>query len=474
MRKSIFGRLLAIYTVIIVLIFAILTCVMVYFTRMSAVDLQYDAIVKISNILSYDTVRMQVENDEDQRSRQAYRQMLNMWSEFSHSDITCVNMDGEITISSNPEIDSVPEKYIEKVKENTIVKAKGTFGDHYDERVLTIGIPLMYNGNQVGALFFNTRMPQIYLVVTDLLYVLLASILIALIVMFILVYIQSKKISKPIRQINSAVMDIASGDFSKRVKITSNDEIGQLASSFNFMADSIEHLESQRTEFISNVSHELRTPMTSITGFVGGILDGTVPKEKQEEYLKIVYNESSRLTRMVNDMLEMSKMNSPEYKLDITEFNFTELVCQCVIQLEQRINEKRLDLNADFPDDALNVLGDRDAISRVIINLMDNAVKFSYSGTTINVRLWQDKSKAYFSIGNFGDGLDGNELKSVFDRFYKTDKSRAKDKSGAGLGLSLVKNILIHHQQSIWVESDYVKESSDIRYTTFTFTLQLA
>ena len=233
-------------------------------------------------------------------------------------------------------------------------------------------------------------------------------------------------------------------------------------------------LEKQRSDFVSDVSHELRTPMTSISGFVEGILDGTIPPEKHEYYLKIVLDESRRLTKLVNDMFEMSKMSSSEYKLDITTFDINELIRTCIIGLENRICDKNLDLNVDFKNDELKVLADKDSIKRVVLNIMDNAIKFSYPNTTMGISTWTEKRKAYISIGNFGDGIDSSELSSIFNRFYKTDKSRTKEKSGAGIGLSLVKNIMVLHKQSVWVESVETKEGSNVKYTKFTFTLETA
>ena len=317
-------------------------------------------------------------------------------------------------------------------------------------------------------------MPEVRRTATELIYMMLIAATVSVAVAFILIYFQSRSISKPIIEINNAVRDIAAGNFGKRVAINTSDEIGQLASSFNFMADNIENLEKQRSEFISDVSHELRTPMTSISGFVEGILDGTIPPEKHEYYLNIVLEESKRLTKLVRDMLEMSKMSSSEYKLEITEFDVNELIRTCIIELESKICDRSLDLNVDFKTDDLKVLADKDSIKRVILNIMDNAIKFSYPNTVIGISTWVERHKVHVSIGNFGAGIASGDISSIFNRFYKTDKSRATDKSGAGLGLSMVKNILVLHKQKIWVESVDAKEGSDVKYTKFTFTLEKA
>ena len=237
------------------------------------------------------------------------------------------------------------------------------------------------------------------------------------------------------------------------------------------MASTLEKLEDMRAEFVSDISHELRTPMTSISGFISGILDGTIPPEKEKEYLKIVYNESKRLAKLTNDMLDMSKMTSSEYKLDISEFDINELIRLCIIQLEQKISDRQLELDVTMPDNKLMVVGEKGAIQRVIINLLDNAVKFSFEDTTMTISVVRKATKAYITIGNLGTGIDEKDIQNIFDRFFKSDKSRTDNKSGAGLGLSLAKNIMKLHNQDIWAES--VPAGKNAKFTTFTFTVEL-
>lgn len=295
---------------------------------------------------------------------------------------------------------------------------------------------------------------------------------VALVIAAILIINYTRRsVLKPLKELNTAVLGIASGNFQNRLP-TGNDEIGQLSSSFNHMASSLEQMDDMRSRFISDISHELRTPMTSITGFVGGILDGTIPPEKTEEYLKIVYSESQRLTKLTNDMLEMSKMSAPQFKLDVSEFDINELLRLCIIQFEQKISSKNLEIDATIPDGKLMVLADKNAVQRVIINILDNAVKFSYENTTVTISAVKKSTKVYVSIGNLGTGIDEKDLPNIFDRFYKTDTSRSNDKLGAGLGLSLVKNIINLHKQEIWAES--ADTSNGSKFTKFTFTLELA
>lgn len=472
MFKSILGRLFWTYAAILALVFTSLSVSVGIFVDRFVSSSHIDDVQKVADTVEYWAGAMQIESD-DVRSQTAYKQILRSWADFLDCDIVITNKDGEV-IASTCSIPTVPDELVHAVVRGEAIKRRSTFNGAYDKKVFVVGLPMEYQGSIVGAMYFNTAMFNMRKTGLELFCLFLVSSLFSILAAAVLVYMQSKRISKPIGEINRTARDIASGKFDRRVAVTSTDEIGQLASSFNFMADSIEALEDTRSEFISDVAHELRTPMTSISGFIGGIMDGTIPPEKQNEYLKIVLDESKRLTKMVNDMLEMSKMSSSEYKLDVTHFDLNELTRICIISLGNKIDEKNLELEVDFENENLLVLADKDAIQRVVINLIDNAVKFSYPNTKINIKTWIEQGRARFCVGNFGDGISGTDLSNIFNRFYKTDKSRVNDKSGAGLGLSFVKNIMTLHKQNVWVESVDTKEGSSVKYTKFTFTLELA
>ena len=470
MFKSILSRLFWTYAAILALVFASTAVSVGVFTDRYVVNQHRQNVRDVSETIEYWTAVSEIE-ESGARTKMMYMNLLKRWADYLHSDIIITNTQGQITANTGS-IADVPDDLIIDVISGKEVYEVSTMNGAYHSKVVVVGIPVHYQGGVVGTMIFATPVGRLRKTTKELISMLVLSSLLTVLIAGVLVYLQSRRISKPIGEINKAARNIASGKYDKRVVVTSRDEIGQLASSFNFMADSVEKLESTRSDFISDVSHELRTPMTSISGFAQGILDGTIPKEKQDEYLQIILDESKRLTKMVNDMLEMSKMTSSRYKLDITAFDVNELTRLCIISLGSRIDEKNLEINVEFDRDTLKVLADRDAIQRVIINILDNAVKFSYPNTTVTIKTWRDRNRVFFSIGNFGDGISGEDLSSIFTRFYKTDKSRATDKSGAGLGLSFVKNILTLHKQNIWVESVDAKEGSAAKYTTFTFTLE--
>ncbi len=299
---------------------------------------------------------------------------------------------------------------------------------------------------------------------TIFLFVTLAVILVA----FIVTMITTKKQTEPINEIARAAHRFERGDFSARVKETGRkDEIGELSEAFNLMANSLERSENIRREFIANVSHELKTPMTTITGFADGILDGTIPEEKQEEYIRVISSESKRLSRLVRSMLEMSQLQTMDAAaIRQKSFDISEVLKLTLLSLENKINDKKLDVDLQIPEEAMITRGDQDSITQVVYNLMDNAIKFADEGSMLQISLWKQVNKAYVAIENTGATIKEEELPLIFDRFHKSDKSRSMDREGVGLGLYIVKTILDNHNENIFVTS---KDGS----TRFMFTLSL-
>ena len=280
----------------------------------------------------------------------------------------------------------------------------------------------------------------------------------------------SKRMARPLDEIASASRKFARGDFSVRVQqeYDPTDEMGALIDSFNKMADSMERAEARRSEFIANISHELRTPMTTIAGFADGILDGTIPKEQETKYLQSIRDETRRLSRLVRDMLDVSQMRArAQDPSKRTVFDLTELVLQTLLSFESRATRKNLDVDPQLPDNHIMVIAEKDAITQVIYNLLDNAVKFAAVGSCLTLRLYKDSGKAYVSVKDYGETIPQEDLPYVFDRFHKSDRSRSLDKDGVGLGLYLVKSIINSHDEDIVVRSED-------GMTEFVFTLKLA
>ena len=274
---------------------------------------------------------------------------------------------------------------------------------------------------------------------------------------------------RPLRQMAAAARRFGHGDLSTRVQVSpkSTEEIADLAQAFNSMAVSLEKSEQRRQEFVANVSHELKTPMTTIGGYIDGMLDGTIPPDKQQHYMQIVSSEVRRLSRLVRNMLDISRLQAQGVdESRKTRFDMTDVIGDVLIAFEQKINAKHLNVNVDLPDRAVWTRAERDSIMQVTYNLVDNAIKFCPDGGQLTLRVFADGGKAHTVIQNTGPTIDPEELPLLFDRFHKADKSRSADREGWGLGLYIAKAIVGAHGGDIHA-------TSENGVTAFEFTLPM-
>ena len=290
---------------------------------------------------------------------------------------------------------------------------------------------------------------------------------------FIIVYLVSYRMTKPLREMSLASKQYANGDFSKRITrpksmFNNNDEIEELVQAFNSRAQALATLEMSRRSFVSNVSHELKTPMTTIGGFIDGILDGTIESDKQNQYLKIVSDEVKRLSRLVTGMLNMSKLEAGELDIKPVEFDISEMLFRTLLGFEQFIDKKHIEIIGLDELQINRVTADKDMINQVVYNLIDNAVKFTPDGGYIEIRSKADAEKVIIKIKNSGKGIPAEEIDKIFERFYKIDKSRSFDVKGAGMGLYLCKTIIELHGGQI------VARSNEGEFAEFIFQLPLS
>lgn len=284
-------------------------------------------------------------------------------------------------------------------------------------------------------------------VINSSIWVMLAAVIVA--------YFITERIVHPLRSMTSAAKKFAKGDFSVRVLVNSrNDEVAALGNAFNNMADSLESLEKMRNSFLANISHDLRTPMTTISGFIDGINSGAIPPEKHEYYLGIISAEVHRLSRLVSQLLDVSRLESGERKFNYTDFDIAEVSRIILISFEQKIEDKHLDVEFDAEYDGMYAHADKDAIYQVLYNLCHNAIKFANDGGKFRIRISRiTDTKLKVAVYDQGQTISAEDSKMVFDRFYKTDKSRGLDKTGVGLGLYICKTIIDAHGETIGVES---------------------
>lgn len=294
--------------------------------------------------------------------------------------------------------------------------------------------------------------------------VILASLWV-MIASFVAVYFISEKIVSPIRQMSVATKRFSAGEFDTKIPVEGSDEIAELATAFNSMADSLANLEYMRSSFLANVAHDLRTPMTSISGFIDGILSGAIPQEQQSYYLGVIGQEIRRLSRLVSNLLDISRMEAGNRKFEKTPFDICETARIILLTFEAKIDAKKLNVEFDAPEDRLYVYSDKDAVYQVLYNLCDNAVKFSRDGGLYRITIKEAGDKVSVSVFDEGIGVSKEDLPNVFDRFYKSDKSRGLDRTGVGLGLYIVKTIMDNLGEQITVDSVQGE------YCNFTLTL---
>ncbi|MCL2105738.1 MAG: HAMP domain-containing histidine kinase [Oscillospiraceae bacterium] len=359
----------------------------------------------------------------------------------------------------------IPESYARQALLGSLAET-GTLAGAFQEDVLVAADPFTDgDGNIIG--FVMAAQPMslgLGEYQGGIMRLFLLSALSALAVTFLVVYYISYRLARPLQEMARATKQYAKGDFSYRVDIRNKNELSLLAESFNSMAISLATLESSRRSFVANVSHELKTPMTTIGGFIDGMLDGTIPPKKHEHYLKVVSDEVQRLSRLVTGMLNLSKIENGDMKLNPTAFDINELLFHTVLSFEQLIARKGIELVGLEQLQPIILRGDKDMLYQVFYNLIDNAVKFTPPGERIEfyVQIHStdrpgggDPERIFcFGLRNTGVGIASEELTRIFERFYKADQSRSYDVKGAGLGLYLVKTIVEMHGGQMKADSD--------------------
>ncbi|MGH4049925.1 MAG: ATP-binding protein [Clostridium sp.] len=397
--------------------------------------------------------------------------MITIIAEYIKSDIWLVDSYGYVYVVSNDDHKEfmgkqVFDEQLQELRLGNTFEITGPYAGMFDKTVRVYGTPVKSeSGRFLGSIILYNSTGELSQSLKRVYEIIWISAIFAIIFSCIVIYYFSQKIIiKPLAEINSVARKISNGDVDKRVYINSNDEIGELAQSFNFMADSVEKNEKNRRDFISNVSHEIRSPITSIKGFISGILDGVIPQEKEKYYLSIAYEEIQRLTRLVNDLLDMSAIEAGEFRLKIMEVDINEIIRLTVIKNETKIKAKKASVDVCFDEDNLFVAGDTDRLVQVITNLLDNAIKYVDEGAKIEISSKSKGKKALISVFNVGQKIADEDLLHIWDRFYKADKARTA-KDSTGLGLSIVRNIITQLQEDIWVEN---KENG----VCFTFTLR--
>ena len=403
---------------------------------------------------------------------------LDVASEVTGADAVVCAADGRVIMCSDyltgcgHESLWVERAYMDRVIRNGGAADTGTIAGLYEESRYVVASPITdrITGENLGLVLVSRPIDTTNVVLTKLSNIFLMVSMLSMVLCVVLVAIPVRRQSDPLKTMANTARAFGHGDLDARVRLSEGypEEVEDLALAFNNMAQELQKSEYQRREFVANVSHELKTPMTTISGYVDGILDGTIPQERHRYYLQIVSDEAKRLSRLVRSMLDISRLQEqggiPEEKK--IHFDMEECAGMVLLTFEQKINKKRLNVEVDMPAHPVYTNACEDMVTQVIYNLLDNAVKFCPEDGTLGLRVKEGGGKIYISISNTGDTIPAEELPLVFDRFHKLDKSRSQNRDGWGLGLYIVKTIVCSHGENISV-------SSRSGVTEFTFTMPL-
>lgn len=401
------------------------------------------------------------------RTQNTYNYLLDTMTDGGKLHVLVCSADGQVVITSDDTDRAyigayVSKNVMKKLVEKGYYSGVGNLGGLYKGNNYTVAVPVENTmGQHAGYVFVTTSMAFMRGLLYDILYMFLLSAALVFMLAAVFSYLTVRGMTKPIKRMSYAAKKFAQGDFSTRVQVNRSDELGELMLTFNNMADSLEKSEELRRSFVANVSHELRSPMTSIGGFVDGILDGTIPPDRQEHYLKIVSGEVGRLSRLVSRMLDITRLQAKDVSAESAWFDMCELVRRVIVGFENKLEEKELTLDVHLSSYKIDIFANEDMIYQAVYNLTENAIKFSAPGSAITVRMENKGGKLSFFIRNYGESIPADQLGCVFDRFHKTDRSRGNDREGLGLGLYIVKTIINQHKGDVGVESaDGVTEFS--------------
>ena len=478
MFKSVFTKYITFFMMMIIVSFLVLTLILCRMVGNWSTDVKADIIEKSSTVVSSAVQDMFIsEQTENFNSfiyfnREHFVQLISALADYSDDvHILIVDTRGEILAHDDNLAQGyinalIPQSVIDTMKQNGGQRIVGDLEGAFFKKQLIYATPIRdSDGEFVGVTLSCSESQQVETLIGTMVKTIILSCLWVMLASLVAVYFISDRVIAPLKQMSKAAKSFAAGKFDVRVPVKGRDEVAELATAFNNMAASMSKLEDMRRTFLSSVSHDLRTPMTTISGFIDGIIDGTIPPEKHEYYLDIIRNEVRRLARLVASLLDITRIQAGERKFSKSAFDICEMARLILISFEQKIDAKKLEVEFDCKRDKMMVWADRDAIYQILYNICDNAVKFSREGGAYKISILEREKKVYISVFNEGIGIPAEELPFVFERFYKSDKSRGLDKTGVGLGLYIAKTIIDAHEEEIWVRSEHGKNCE------FVFTL---
>ena len=389
-------------------------------------------------------------------SLEEVKKQLDALSTYLSSQIWIINPSGRIIMTTETPLDVNHESRVENFDSTITAGSFYTVGDFFgcfQEEMLSVFAPITSNFKVQGYVVIHIPMANIRASSESLLNISYITLAILFLLSLIILIFFTEIVYIPLRKITHATEQYAAGNMHYEFQVDSEDEIGYLASCLNYMASEIARSEDDQKKFVANVSHDFRSPLTSIRGYLEAMLDGTIPPEMHEKYITIVLNETERLTKLTNSLLTLNNLNTKGMLLDKTDFDINQVIRNTASTFEGTCHNKSIAIEMILTGNEMYVHADMGKIQQVLYNLMDNAIKFSHHDSVIHIETSEKKNKLFVSVKDTGIGIPKEDLKLIWDRFYKSDLSRGKDKKGTGLGLSIVKEIINAHDEHINVIS---------------------
>ena len=385
-------------------------------------------------------------------SLQTIEPQIKVIGAYLHSQIWVMDKDGTILADSQGMRRGENVSDFDPTAGGTKHYMDGDFFGSFSEEVISVCVPVMGNYRVLGYVVIHLPMSELTENENQILNIVYITSVIVFLLSLVILIVFDAVVYRPLKNITEGAKQFADGNLKHEIHVKSKDEMGYLSNTMNYMASELDKAEEYQHSFIANISHDFRSPLTSIKGYLEAILDGTIPQNRQEQYLKRVIGETERLTKLTSSMLTLNTIDSKGL-LNRTTFDINRMIKDTAQSFEGQCLEKHITFELTFEQESQMVYADFGKIQQVIYNLVDNAIKFSNKDSSIYLSTERTGEKIYTSVKDTGAGIPKKDIKKVFDRFYKSDTSRGKDKKGTGLGLSIVKGIILSHGENIDVIS---------------------
>lgn len=473
MFKSFFSKVILTFTLIVVVVIASIVFAQNYYYTNLYIQNVLNEIEEEANDLAQ-KVGDYLENPT-YSYQSKYVKSLDFISQKYNALVWIMDTDGNIIISQGGDISfsgkKIPDialsKYLNPVLQGHTVRTADFFRADESDPIVTICVPAKSGEGVAAIIAVNTHVANLSNFTKTISKSMWMLPFVAFFIAALFVVIASGYISRPLQELNKLAIEAGKGNFNYRYDINSQTEIAHIGENFNKMMSRLSKMEKFRSDFVQNASHELKAPITVISGYCQALMDESLDEDKRKEYLNIILSETDRMKQLIETLMSLSRIESGNDVLNKEHFNINEVLSQKLLAFEFEIEKKALGIEINYENDVLEVCADKAKIEQVIINLLQNAIKYTREKDKIIITTRQVKAKAYIEIMDTGIGIDEKDLDSIFDRFYTVDKAKTPGKSGSGIGLSLVKNILELHESQIYVDSE--KD----RFTRFYFYLDM-